>query len=123
MTQYRCASSAPERPAAVGLNAVPGETTVTSVQHGAEGSEASGAGFGSRASEKPLRTRGQPLRRGEASPFPSAGSLARGPVSVGVKQPLRQLRQNPWGRGSEGPRFGRPPAEGATIRCSSRNQG
>ena len=112
MTQFRCASSAPARPAAVGLNAVPGETTADLVHHGTEGSEAAGAGFGSRASEKPLRTRGHVPLRGEASPFPRPCPWARGQVSAGVKRPAGQLRQRPRGRCSEGP-WGREPLSGA----------
>lgn len=80
------------------------ETTVASARHGAEASEAAGAGFGSGASQKPLRIRGQPLRRGEGSPFTSAGPCVRGPVPAGVKPLARQRRPKPPRRGAEGPR-------------------
>nr|XP_037850177.1 coiled-coil domain-containing protein 138 isoform X9 [Chlorocebus sabaeus] len=57
---------APRPRCAAGLmNAVPGETAVVAVYYGAEGRQASGAGFSSGASQKPLRTRGQLRGRGD----------------------------------------------------------
>ncbi|XP_024210386.2 coiled-coil domain-containing protein 138 isoform X14 [Pan troglodytes] len=47
------------------MNAVPGETGAVAVCYGAEGRQATGAGFSSGESEKPLRTRGQLPRRGD----------------------------------------------------------
>lgn len=59
---------APRPRCAAGLmNAVPGETAAVAVYYGAEGRQASGAGFSSGASQKPLRTRGQLRGRGEAA--------------------------------------------------------
>nr|XP_028688119.1 coiled-coil domain-containing protein 138 isoform X9 [Macaca mulatta] len=47
------------------MNAVPGETAAVAVYYGAESRQASGAGFSSGASQKPLRTRGQLPGRGD----------------------------------------------------------
>ncbi|XP_047299503.1 coiled-coil domain-containing protein 138 isoform X12 [Homo sapiens] len=47
------------------MNAVPGETGTVAVCYGAEGRQATGAGFSSGESQKPLRTRGQLPRRGD----------------------------------------------------------
>ncbi|XP_021780859.2 coiled-coil domain-containing protein 138 isoform X5 [Papio anubis] len=57
---------APRPRCAAGLmNAVPGETAAVAAYYGAEGRQASGAGFSSGASQKPLRTRGQLPGRGD----------------------------------------------------------
>nr|XP_024645518.1 coiled-coil domain-containing protein 138 isoform X2 [Macaca nemestrina] len=57
---------APRSRCAAGLvNAVPGETAAVAVYYGAESRQASGAGFSSGASQKPLRTRGQLPGRGD----------------------------------------------------------
>lgn len=67
---------APRSLCAAGLmNAVPGETAAVAVYYGAESRQASGAGFSSGASQKPLRTRGQLPGRGEAAAQRSAGGL------------------------------------------------
>nr|XP_054331302.1 coiled-coil domain-containing protein 138 isoform X9 [Pongo pygmaeus] len=47
------------------MNAVPGETGTVAECYGAEGRQATGAGFSSGESQKPLRTRGQLPRRGD----------------------------------------------------------
>uniref|UniRef100_A0A8I3NH04 Coiled-coil domain containing 138 n=2 Tax=Canis lupus familiaris TaxID=9615 RepID=A0A8I3NH04_CANLF len=57
------------------LNAAPGVTTAASARYGAEAGEAPRAGFGGGATQKPLRTRGQPPGRDDLDIFSSGDKV------------------------------------------------